>query len=717
MIQFDKRVLDLLQECILIWDKEGRKLISNNKVYPLYGLTEEDIKNCNDITGKWNFFDSEGKVLQLNDLPPYKAMKTNVPIRDITLKMVSDDVSKWITTSAIPVFDEFGAIEAIISTTLDISRLKSEEMMYKKIANYDPLTKLPNRLLLTDRLELAISHANRTKTGVAVCMIDLDGFKAINDTLGHDAGDQVLIEASKRMLRAVRADDTVARLGGDEFIVVLTDLSNNEECAISLYRLLTAIASPYMIGENEVSTISASIGVSFYPDDKVEPDILIRHADIAMYKSKNSGKNKFNFFDIAADQKIKANFNILNKIKKSIEKNEFCLYYQPKINVVSGQIVEVEALARWNHPLLGILSPSEFLPLVENDDDLSTLFNHWVIAQAITQLKQWQADGLYIKICINISPREFKQPEFMEKITKIFSDNQASLDLLSYLEFEILESAAVENLNKSNKIIKECKLLGINFALDDFGTGYSSLMHLKELNIDTIKIDRTFVSGMLDNSEDMAIVQAVIGLANAFDISVTAEGAENIEQVMSLMEIGCDDIQGYALARPMPQNAMKVFIDKFVPDPRWKLASQTLPSKAHFELLLAESNHKYWVDLVLHELENSQMDDALFHTNYTLCKFGKWFEKSKNKNYKKSPHFKEIETVHKQLHKKVQEIYLRLLRDKRRINEFEKEEILILSHHITLTLEKIRNDIEKIKHDSNVVNKILQKREFYGKQH
>lgn len=460
--------------------------------------------------------------------------------------LTNDGKKGWVDNRKYPIKDAQGELIGLYGIARDITELKYEEMKYKNIAHYDPLTKLPNRLLLFDRLDVAIAHANRNKTCIAVCMLDLDGFKAVRD------------------------DDTVARLGGDEFVVILTNLNKKEESVTSLSRLLNTISIPYSLGEKEINTVSASIGVSIYPDDKAEPEILLRHADVAMYESKNSGKNKFTFFNVASDKKIKANFAALAKIKKALLRDEFCLYYQPKVNSNKEQIMEVEALARWTHPLLGVISSNEFLPLIENDAELSLQFDQWVISKAIQQLQEWHAKGLYIRLCINISPREFKRKDFMQRLKEILSQNNVNSHLLTYLEFEILEVDAVENLSKSKEIIQECKAMGISFALDHFGAGFSSLMHLKGLNIHTIKIDKTFVMGMLKNSEDRASIQAIIGLANAFNINVAAEGVENIEQMLSLIEMGCYEVQGYVIAKPMPKNEIEDFIAEFVPDPRWK---------------------------------------------------------------------------------------------------------------------------------------------------
>ncbi|MDX1295618.1 MAG: EAL domain-containing protein, partial [Sulfurimonadaceae bacterium] len=491
------------------------------------------------------------------------------------------------------------------------------------------------------------------------------------------------------------------------------ELAKNEDAALTLYRLLNALSAPYNVEGHTITTISASIGVSMYPDDKVEAGALLRHADVAMYKSKNKGKNRFTFFDIVSDQKIKANYKTINRIKDSLETGEFCLYYQPKVNAVAGKIVEVEALARWNHPLLGLVSPAEFLPLVENDDTLSDQFDRWVVREAIEQLLSWQDEGLFIKICVNISPRQFRHRHFTQWLGELIDAIGVDRELLSYLEFEILETAAVESLDRSNEVIKECKALGITFALDDFGTGYSSMMHLKELHVDTIKIDRLFVTGMLENAANLVIVQAIVALGNAFDITVTAEGAERIDEVISLLEMGCDDIQGFAIARPMPKEELKEFVLGFEPDPRWKIASQSLPSKIDFELLLASSNHKYWLELVLEAFSDDTIDAQWLALDYSQCRFGKWFEKKRAEHYPMTPGFNDIDALHRQMHAYVKELYELLSSEKRKIKEDEKDTLLGMSKKLTTVLEEVRKEVVNVKKQSDLVNKILEKRRQY----
>jgi diguanylate cyclase (GGDEF)-like protein/PAS domain S-box-containing protein len=620
-----------------------------------------------------------------------------------------DNYAQLLSISA--VFDEIGTVMNYIVLVSDITAIKEHQNQLESIAHYDGLTGLPNRLLLVDRLSLAISHTNRQENLLAVCMIDLDGFKGVNDTLGHNAGDTVLIEVAQRMQKVIRSNDTVARLGGDEFVIILTDVGKIDDCAIMLYRLLNAIAQPYIIADQEVNTISASIGVSIYPDDKVDSEMLLRHADIAMYEAKNSGKNRFNFFNVSSDKKIKANHKTLNKIKTALEKGEFCFYFQPKINVRYKTVIEIEALIRWAHPLLGLMSPAEFLPLIENNEELSNSFDAWVIKAGILQLDAWQKEGIFVKLCVNISPKQFKQKNFTEKLKQLIEQNNLDLDLLSYLEFEILETAAVEHLHNSNNVIKECKELGITFALDDFGTGYSSLMHLKDLAVNTIKIDKSFVQEMLENPQSMAIVKSIIGLANAFDISVTAEGVQTMEQILSLMEIGCDEIQGYAITHPLEKAEMKNFLLNFTPDPRWKMVAQTLPSKADFELLIAKANHKFWIESAMNELAQEEMNETIFQTTHAECKFARWFEKVKKQNFAVTPHLQELDLLHQKIHENVTMLYLQIQKEHRSITEEEKISIESMSEKVMSLIDTIENkNQDALKHIS-FADKILQKRE------
>lgn len=451
----------------------------------------------------------------------------------------------------------------LFTSIRDITESKEHSKQIEQLAYFDKLTGLANRTLLSDRIEHAIKHSNRNKRDFAICMVDLDGFKEVNDTFGHDAGDCILQEAAKRMRKEIREDDTVARLGGDEFVLILTDIENNDACALALQRVLDSLSKPYMNNNQQITSITASIGVSIYPNDKVHSDALLRHADIAMYKSKNSGKNKFTFFDITSENRVQETSKILNRLKNAINTGQFTLYYQPKYEPASSVIAEVEALVRWNHPTMGILSPAEFLPIIENDDELSLLLDQWVVNEAFKQLKLWFEQNIELKVCINVSPKQFKGDLFQDWFCAFIASEQVPKDHLKFVEFEILETSVMDNMTKSNEFIKSLQEHGISLALDDFGTGYSSLTHLKELQVNTIKIDQLFVREMFENDASMTIVKAVIALSKAFNLSVTAEGAETMKHVDTLIEMGCDEIQGYAISHPLPVSDIVEFINSF----------------------------------------------------------------------------------------------------------------------------------------------------------
>jgi diguanylate cyclase (GGDEF)-like protein/PAS domain S-box-containing protein len=447
--------------------------------------------------------------------------------------------------------DGDGKAQRYVGVFSDISYIKEHEAELSRVAHYDALTGIPNRVLLADRMRQAIAKAAREKNLLAICYLDLDGFKSINDNLGHDAGDQVLIEVSGRIKNTIRGGDTVARLGGDEFVVLL-ELEKGEECGVTLERLLEVIAQPITV-KDKPQILSASIGVSIYPLDDEDSDTLLRHADQAMYIAKQSGKNRFYIYDTAMDLRARNYNEFLKNIRYGLDNNQFELYFQPKINLHTKQLVGAEALIRWRHPERGLLSPIEFLHAIENTE-LDIEIGNWVIAAALAQIDRWHCAGLNIEISINISAYHLESPRFAEKLRQ---------QLIQYanikpgkLQIEILETAALNDIAIVCEIIEECRKLGVGFALDDFGTGYSSLSYLSKLPVDVLKIDQSFVRDMLDDKGDKAIVQGIIALAQAFDRQIVAEGIETEAHYQALRDMGCQIGQGYVIARPMPADEL-----------------------------------------------------------------------------------------------------------------------------------------------------------------
>ncbi|MGJ0484664.1 MAG: EAL domain-containing protein [Methylomicrobium sp.] len=454
--------------------------------------------------------------------------------------------AEMITISAVK--DSNGKIQNYVGLFTDITHMKEHQLQLEYIAHYDALTQLPNRLLLTDRLKQAMANHDRHKKMLTVVYLDLDGFKAVNDNYDHRIGDELLIAVSKRMQDALREGDTLSRIGGDEFVAVLIDLEHIESCEPILARLLHSAAEPILIDGIELQ-VSASVGVTFYPSDNVDADLLIRHADQAMYIAKQKGKNRYHLFDIEQDAAIKTQQQQLEEIQRALYQHEFELFYQPKVNLVTGQVIGVEALVRWQHPERGLLSPDDFLPVIENQP-LSVELGEWVLDTVLGQIRAWQAQNIDLSVSVNVGARQFQQINFVARLEKLLStypDISANR-----LELEILETSALEDLSIVSEKIKACQALGLQFALDDFGTGFSSLTYLRHLPVDTLKIDRTFVRDMLDDEDDLAIVNSVIDLAHTFKRKVIAEGVETSQHAEKLLSLNCELAQGYGIAEPMP---------------------------------------------------------------------------------------------------------------------------------------------------------------------
>jgi diguanylate cyclase (GGDEF)-like protein/PAS domain S-box-containing protein len=464
--------------------------------------------------------------------------------------------------------DEHGITTHYVALGNDITPIKEHQEQLEHIAHYDVLTNLPNRVLLADRLSQAMLQCSRHEQSLAVVFLDFDGFKVVNDAYGHDMGDELLIALSVRMKEALREGDSLARIGGDEFVGVLTDLTTVEDCTPVLERLLLAVSEPVTI-DDIVLNISASIGVTLYPQDNVDADLLMRHADQAMYVAKESGKNRYHLFDTVQDDAVKVQRESLGAIRSALDNHQFVLYYQPKVNMKTGTVTGFEALIRWQHPELGLLNPIDFLPVIENNA-MSIEIGEWVIDTALTQISQWQAMGLNLPLStsVNIAAVQLQQPDFTKRLTTLLA---AHSDVEPrYLELEVLETSALVDVHHVSTIMNACIALGVNFALDDFGTGYSSLIYLRRLPANIIKIDQNFVRDMLHDVDDLAIVEGVIALAKSFKRDVIAEGVETIEHGTALLQLGCELAQGYGIARPMPASDIPAWVSDWKPDVSWQ---------------------------------------------------------------------------------------------------------------------------------------------------
>lgn len=510
-----------------------------------------------------------------------------------------------------------GAVLRYVALFSDISLQKEHEARLDRIAHYDGLTGLPNRVLLADRLRQAMLQTVRRSQLLALVFLDLDGFKAVNDTHGHAAGDQLLIAVSRRMKEALREGDTLARLGGDEFVAVLTDLGDPKVAVPVLERLLQAASVPFVF-QGQSMQVSASVGVVFYPQAaEIDAEQLMRQADQAMYQAKLTGKNRYQVFDAEQDRHIRGHHETLDGLRQALHRQEFVLHFQPKVNMRTGEVVGAEALIRWQHPTRGLLLPAEFLPALEKDD-LAIELGDWVLKTAVGHLCAWKRQGLNVPVSVNIDGRHLLHPEFFSRLRTLLA---AHTDLSpGDLELEMLETSALDDLDAVSVVMNRCRSLGVGFAIDDFGTGYSSLTYLRRLPASLLKIDQSFVLGMLDDTEDLVILEGVLGLARAFRTQALAEGVETMAHGEMLLRLGCEWAQGYAIARAMPASAFTAWAAGWRTDPVWARVAAT--PREDLPLLTAMVEHRAWVaQLQAFALGQREAPPPLhFHE----CPLGRW---------------------------------------------------------------------------------------------
>ena len=537
-----------------------------------------------------------------------------------------------------------GETLSYVCLSSDISVLKAQQSELELMALHDALTGLPNRALLNDRLNMALAEVRRSGGKMAVCFIDLDGFKPVNDTYGHETGDLLLIEAAQRMTTILRATDTVARLGGDEFILILSEIQSEKEFLGMLSRIMDAIARPYTLGEITVS-ISASIGVTLYPDDNVDADTLLRHADQAMYLAKEKGRNRFHFFDVVDDRNAHIRSEGRARVEAALEREEFVLYYQPKVDLRTGQVVGLEALIRWQHPEEGLLAPGDFLPLIENSD-FETRLSEWVIAEALRQMKLWQWEGLDLVVSVNLPARHLHSDGFIPFIVNVLAEN-AEIPR-DRLELEVLETVALWDIPRVTQTMEECRRHGVMFSIDDFGTGYASLAYLRRLPVNTIKIDQSFTRDMLNDPDDLSIVEGVISLAEAFQKQVIAEGVESEDHGTILLYLGCQHAQGFGIARPMAAALIPDWIRSYRPAPAWVQTHAKRLSRKDIVLAFAEVWHRRWVGDLVDLVENRVLGTPEMAP--VDCRFGEWLNGPGKSNYGHLAEFVEMDHLHQAVH-------------------------------------------------------------------
>ncbi|UCV11493.1 EAL domain-containing protein [Dechloromonas denitrificans] len=539
-----------------------------------------------------------------------------------------------------------GEISQFVGIFSDITLIKEHQRRLEHQAHFDALTQLPNRMLLGDRMQLAMAQTERSGKTLAVCYLDLDNFKPVNDAYGHATGDRLLIEVAQRLKICVRAGDTVSRLGGDEFVLLLAGLEDVHECDHAIARIIAALTQPFIISNHAV-TISASIGVTLYPEDGADSDTLLRHADQAMYAAKQAGRNRYHLFDPENDRRARVRRDEIAAICQGMVNNEFVLHYQPKVNMREGRVVGVEALIRWQHPERGLLAPGQFLPAIEGSE-LAIELGDWVIQEALRQLERWRKQSLDIKVSVNIAGNHLQSPSFARRLSELLA---AHPNIQPHrLELEVLETAALEDIGHAAELFATCRRLGVSFSLDDFGTGYSSLTYFRRLPADVLKIDQSFVRDMLDDPDDLAIVEGVIGLTKAFQREVIAEGVETVEHGLVLLLLGCDLAQGFGIARPMPAEQLPDWVRQFQPDVLWSSATAFRWSRDDLPLLIAEVDHKRWIRSLHVYLASPNGPHTAPPKDPFHCRFGRWFYSEESKRYAAVDCFASIESIHNRIH-------------------------------------------------------------------
>lgn len=541
--------LDTANDLILTVNAEGRFLYVNDAWQKTLGYTLEE-------TGTISFFDiirpdcreqcsiEIARVLAGDTLSPLESVLVAKNGREVV-------VEGNLTCG----FDD-GNSQVIWGICRDITERKQAEEQLYRLAHHDILTELPNRILFLDRLQQAKALANRYRHQLAILFLDLDRFKIINDTLGHPVGDKLLQKVAQRIAGCVREVDTVARIGGDEFTVILVNIDNIDDVKRVAQKILHSLSVPFNIDTYELF-ITTSIGIALYPSDGENIDTLVKKADIAMYYAKGEGRNNFQFYTPQMDANADKRLLLETSLRKALDQHEFRIYYQPKVDIVSKQITAMEALLRWAHPTLGLVSPAEFIPLAE-ETGLIIPIGEWVLRAACIQNKEWQKQGLpRMRVAVNLSGYQFQQRNLLEMIRGILEESGLEAELL---ELEITESVIMQNPDFAVSVLNELKDLGIHISIDDFGTGYSSLAHLKRFSINTLKIDKSFVRDVEVNSADAAITTAIIAMGNSLNLKVIAEGVETEGQLNFLSENNCDEVQGFLVSTPMPAGEVAAFL-------------------------------------------------------------------------------------------------------------------------------------------------------------
>ena len=644
-LQLAAGVFQHAQEGIIIADAAGNIIDVNQTFVALTGYTRDD------ALGRNPRFLSAGEHGKDFYRALWESLDNQGFWRGELINRRKDGTRYIQQTSISAVRDGQGNIRHYVGLSSDITALKESQERLEQMAYFDALTQLPNRRMLSDRLHQAIAQASRADRLLAICYLDLDGFKPINDQWGHAAGDILLKEAAQRLVANVRAGDTVSRLGGDEFVVLLGNLGHFDECETALERIRSALNQPFHLKEGE-ARVSASMGVTLFPLDGADPDMLLRHADQAMYQAKQAGRNRYALFDAAHDRLSEVRRDSMNRLQNAFSEDQFELYYQPKVDMARGAVLGVEALIRWHHPERGLLDPGEILPMVDFVG-LHNQLGEWVLETALTQAESWHRSGVHLDISINISAEQLQSDGFSDSLSAALARHPGVSP--ASIELEILENTALNDVEKVGAVMANCQKIGIGFAIDDFGTGYASMTYLKKLNAGTLKIDQSFVHNMLTDPDDLSIVDSIIGLAAAFRRKVVAEGIETISHGTLLLRLGCEIAQGYGIARPMPAADVPDWVTHWRQPEAWRHVG--IWPREDLPLLTVEIDHLRWIEQLRTAVTSpASVDRQMPPLDPHGCRFGHWLDSTGMDRYGHFPAFDRLVSAHEAVHAAGQEI-------------------------------------------------------------
>ncbi|HXW68428.1 MAG TPA: EAL domain-containing protein, partial [Dissulfurispiraceae bacterium] len=520
----------------------GRLMIFNQAFAELTGYTEEELRSMTgavDLTpAEWR--EREARVLE-------ELNRTGEPQLYEKEYIRKDGARVLIEVKVHLMRDGKGNPEYYYAFLTDITERRRMQEEMKHLAHHDALTGLPNRMFFTDILARVLAQSQRHQRKLAILFLDLDRFKNINDMLGHDIGDQLLKEVAERLKKSIRSSDTVSRIGGDEFNILLSEITSVDDAAVIARKILAAFQKSCTIAGHELH-VTASIGISIYPDDSEDPGKLLKYADTAMYHAKEHGRNIYQFYNAAINISSSKRMQMENSLRQALERGELIVHYQPRVDIKTKDIVGAEALVRWKHPEMGLLDAAQFIPLAEETGFVASI-DEWVLRNVCEQVKVWQDAGLSASVSVNLSARQLQSPQLVARVSRIFNETGVSPEAL---HFEITESIAMHNIERTAERLKELSAMGVQIYIDDFGTGYSSLNYLKRLPIECLKIDKSFIRDIGDDSDNRTIISAVTAMAHKMRLKVIAEGVETQEQFSFLRFAGCDEVQGFLFSRPLP---------------------------------------------------------------------------------------------------------------------------------------------------------------------